>query len=329
MNNAEIGTDIPKSIEILNNGGLVAIPTETVYGLAANGLNEIAVASIFSAKNRPFFDPLILHISRYELLKKLVTNVPENAKKLMDKFWPGPLTFVLNKTNLVPDLVTSGQLSVAVRMPNHPLTLDLLNKLDFPLAAPSANPFGYVSPTKALHVFQQLQNRVDYILDGGSCEVGLESTIISFIDETKPTILRLGGVEKNEIENIIGSVFEQLNQHSNPSAPGQLDQHYSPYCKLRELEKANEKELVDSIVLFYSPESKNHKVWSDKFQSLNLQPLYLTPKNDLAQAASNLFSILRDLDTNGFSEIYFEWAPEEGLGRAINDRLRRAMAKRD
>jgi len=326
---AEIGTDIPKSIDILRNGGLVAIPTETVYGLAANGLNEIAVASIFAAKNRPFFDPLILHIGNPNMLNQLVSNVPQNAKKLMDVFWPGPLTFVLPKTTKVPDIVTAGQASVAVRMPNHQTTQNLLNQIDFPLAAPSANPFGYVSPTSANHVFDQLGNDIDYILDGGNCLVGLESTIISFMDDNNPSILRLGGITKAEIEAIIGIVSENIHQNSNPSAPGQLDQHYSPFCKLRELKNADVKNLQNSTILFYSPESNICKQLINQKEILNFQALYFTENNTETQAAANLFSILRDLDSKGLTEVYFEWAPNEGLGLAINDRLTRAMAKRD
>jgi len=326
---AEIGTDIPKSINILRNGGLVAIPTETVYGLAANGLDEIAVASIFAAKNRPFFDPLILHIGNPNMLNQLVSNVPQNAKKLMDAFWPGPLTFVLPKTTKVPDIVTAGQASVAVRMPNHQTTLNLLNQIDFPLAAPSANPFGYVSPTSANHVFDQLGNRIDYILDGGNCIVGLESTIISFMDEEIPCILRLGGITKAEIETIIGHVNENIHQNSNPSAPGQLDQHYSPFCKLRELKNVDVQNLRNSTILFYSPESNICRQLINQKEILNYQALYFTENNTETQAAANLFSILRDLDSKGITDVYFEWAPNEGLGLAINDRLTRAMAKRD
>lgn len=326
---AEIGTNIPKSIDILRKGGLVAIPTETVYGLAANGLDEIAVASIFAAKNRPFFDPLILHIGNTNMLNQLVSNVPQNAKKLMDAFWPGPLTFVLPKTKHVPDIVTAGQTSVAVRMPNHPIVLDLLNLIEFPLAAPSANPFGYVSPTSANHVFDQLGTNIDYILDGGHCKVGLESTIISFMDEEHPYILRLGGITKEEIEAIIGPVNENIHQNSNPTAPGQLDQHYSPFCKLKELKNTDTENLQHSTIIFYSPESKKCAQLIKQKEILNFKALYFTENNTETQAASNLFSILRDLDSKALSEVYFEWAPNHGLGLAINDRLKRAMVKRD
>lgn len=319
----EIGTDIFKAVEILNHGGIVAIPTETVYGLAANGLDASAVAKIFEAKNRPFFDPLILHIAHSNALNQIVSNVPQKAKKLMDHFWPGPLTFVLPKSDLVPDLVTSGHTTVAVRMPNHPVALELLSQLTYPLAAPSANPFGYVSPTNALHVQDQLGNNIDYILNGGHCAVGIESTIISF--ENEPTILRLGGVTQEEIEAIIGPVNVSVNEHSNPKAPGQLDQHYSPYCKLKDLKRDQLK--PHSNVLFYSPQTEE-KYWETN-PRIQCNVMYLTNNHTSIEAAANLFSVLRDFDQKGLTEVYIEFAENEGLGLAINDRLKRAMAKRD
>lgn len=319
----EIGTDIFKAVEILNHGGIVAIPTETVYGLAANGLAASAVAKIFEAKNRPFFDPLILHIANSNALNQIVSNVPQKAKKLMDHFWPGPLTFVLPKSDLVPDLVTSGHTTVAVRMPNHPVALELLSQLTYPLSAPSANPFGYVSPTNAVHVQDQLGNKIDYILDGGHCAVGIESTIISF--ENEPTILRLGGVTQEEIEAIIGPVNVSVNEHSNPKAPGQLDQHYSPYCKLKDLKHVQLE--PNSNVLFYSPQTEE-KYWETN-PRMQCNVMYLTNNHSSIEAAANLFSVLRDFDQKGLTEVYIEFAENEGLGLAINDRLKRAMAKRD
>ncbi len=323
---AETGQNIEKSVDILRNNGLVAIPTETVYGLAANGFNQTAVAKIFEAKNRPFFDPLILHISNAKMLNEIVTKIPQKASQLMEKFWPGPLTFVLQKSNKVPDLVTSGHSTVAVRMPNHPLTLSLLDNLEFPLAAPSANPFGYVSPTTAKHVFDQLGSKIPYILDGGSCEVGLESTIISFENELNPTILRLGGISQEKIEEIIGKVSCNVNQNSNPQAPGQLDQHYSPYCKLLLIN--NIKLNISNIpkILFFSPVTRG------KYFENNMifphEPIYLSENNDLVEAASKLFSTLRDFDQKGYDTVFIEMSPDQGIGRAINDRLTRAMVKR-
>lgn len=323
---ATIGTDIVFAKQILNRGGLVGIPTETVYGLAANGLNEESVAKIFAAKNRPFFDPLILHIGNISQMVNLVDGIPTNAQKLINALWPGPLTIIFNKSELVSELVTGGLPSVGIRMPNHPLTLELLKTIDFPLAAPSANPFGYVSPTSAQHVYEQLHNEIDYILDGGPSEVGIESTIVSFLNDT-PSILRLGGYSQETIESIIGPVTCSLNQHSNPQAPGQLDQHYSPHCKLSEL--TSEITIIPSFHgVFYSSMSKENfenirgvKLNDNQFEILTL-------KNSDVEAASNLFRILRELDSKEIPHSFIEFAPRIGLGPAINDRINRAMAKR-
>lgn len=323
---AEIGQNIEKSVDILRNNGLVAIPTETVYGLAANGFNQTAVAKIFEAKNRPFFDPLILHIPNVEMLNEIVTHVPTKATILMKHFWPGPLTFVLQKSKKVPDLVTAGHPTVAVRMPNHPLTLSLLEQLEFPLAAPSANPFGYVSPTSAQHVFDQLGSNIPYILDGGPCNVGLESTIISFEDESTPKILRLGGISQEKIEEIIGLIECQINQNSNPQAPGQLDQHYSPFCKLLLLNSLKLNNPTNPKILFFSPNTE--KKYFENTPRFTHDSLYLSEKDDLIDAAANLFSKLRQFDQLGYETVYIEMAPDQGIGRAINDRLTRAMAKR-
>ena len=176
---AEIGQDILKAKEILIAGGLVAIPTETVYGLAGNALNENSVANIFRAKNRPSFDPLIVHVASILQAERFVEDIPSQARKLAETYWPGPLTILLKKRPIISDLVTSGLDTVAIRVPAQDLTRSLLASLDFPLAAPSANPFGYVSPTKAEHVNEQLGDNIDYILDGGDCQVGIESTIVS------------------------------------------------------------------------------------------------------------------------------------------------------
>ena len=195
----ESGTDLLKAKSLLESEHLVAIPTETVYGLAANGLSEVAVAKIFEAKNRPSFDPLIMHIGSIDQAQAISKEFPENAKNLAEHFWPGPLTMILPKKDIIPDLATSGLQTMGVRMPNHPLTLELLKSLKFPLAAPSANPFGYISPTSAEHVINQMSGRLPYILDGGPCTVGLESTIIDLTSEM-PKILRKGGTAVEDIE---------------------------------------------------------------------------------------------------------------------------------
>ena len=224
---AEIGLNIEKAAELLNAGEIIGIPTETVYGLAGNALNEDAILQIYSAKNRPKFDPLIAHTDSLEKVEDLVKNIPEKAATLAKHFWPGPLTILLEKKLNVPDLLTSGLSRIAIRIPNHPLTKQLLSKLDFPLAAPSANPFGYVSPTTAQHVQDQLGDKIPYILDGGPCKVGLESTIVGF-ENDEVIIYRLGGTKVEEIEKLIGPVKIQVNESSNPAAPGMLKSHYSP-----------------------------------------------------------------------------------------------------
>ena len=316
------GTDLILAKKLLTEGKLVAIPTETVYGLAANGLDETAVAGIFSAKNRPTFDPLILHVASIEQAQSLCTDWPEMADKLARAFWPGPLTLILPKADHVPDLTTSGQPTVGIRMPNNRLTLELLSTLPFPLAAPSANPFGYVSPTNAQHVADQLGDRIDYILDDGDCFVGIESTIIA-IENGAPKVLRLGGLSLERISDVLGvPVLEHLNQNSNPLAPGQLDQHYSPRCKLIVLNTMPASVIDPSVPIIYFSKQEAQR---DSNNNLSDGPhYYLSDSGDTNQAASNLFSTLRRLDQDNQKIAYFEWAPQNGLGRAINDRLERA-----
>ncbi|HXD94891.1 MAG TPA: L-threonylcarbamoyladenylate synthase [Bacteroidia bacterium] len=316
---SKIGIDIEKAKQILQQGSLVAIPTETVYGLAANGLDKNAVLKIFEAKNRPHFDPLIIHTNSIAKIKFWVNDFPDWAQQLADAFWPGPLTLLLPKKNIVPDLVTSGLPNVAVRIPNHKLTLQLLESLDFPLAAPSANPFGYVSPTTSAHVAAQLQNKVDYILDGGTCDVGIESTIVGF-ENNRITVYRLGGLAVEDIEHIVGKVNVQVNQSSNPTAPGMLKSHYAPTKPLfigdvANFIKNNASKKIGIISFFqdYNAEKKHLKI--------------LSTTKDLKEAAHNLFAAIRDLDTSDVEVIIAEKFPDNFLGRSINDRLQRASAK--
>ena len=318
---AKIGNDIDLAKNILEAGGLVAIPTETVYGLAGNAFNVEAVAKIFEAKNRPAFDPLIVHTNDMAKVKGFTKRVPDKAEQLMRTFWPGPLTILLEKESLVPDLTTSGLQSVACRVPNHPLTLSLLEILDFPVAAPSANPFGYVSPTSAQHVAQQLGDQIDYILDGGEAKVGIESTIISFL-ETVPKVLRLGGLSVEDIEDEIGTVNVATHSSSKPAAPGMLKSHYAPKKTIVLLDQINMNEISD-FTQFGS------LMFQEALQKLPSQnQLVLSPKGDLNEAAKNLFKGLRSLDENkDIHTIITEFVPNEGLGRAINDRIRRATAK--
>lgn len=311
------GSDMEAAVHCLQNGELVGIPTETVYGLAANALNAEAVAKIFSAKNRPFFDPLIVHIHDIAEAEKYVQSMPEKAQKLAEAFWPGPLTLVLPKKEIIPDLVTAGNDTVGIRVPSHPVCLSLLKKLDFPLAAPSANPFGYVSPTTAQHVADQLGDKTCYILDGGACKVGVESTIVGF-PQGEPVVYRLGGIAVEQIVAVVGPVGEQISSGSNPAAPGQLDVHYSPRCKVI---LASGQSLSDSSETAYLR-------YAELLPGIDkARQLLLSPDKNLEEAAVHLFAMLRELDHAGYQCIVAELVPETGLGRAINDRLRRAAAK--
>jgi L-threonylcarbamoyladenylate synthase len=315
-----IGQDLLLAQTLLEKGEVVAIPTETVYGLAGNACDENAVLKIFEIKNRPHFDPLIVHFGNMEQLKNYVLEIPEKAQQLMDLFWPGPLTILLHKNDKIAFLITSGSDKMAVRIPNHPLTLQLLNQLNFPLAAPSANPFGYISPTKAKHVEKQLGDKIPYIIDGGSCEVGLESTIID-CTVLPFKILRLGGLSIETIEKGINEKVDfHLTQNSNPAAPGQLDKHYSPRTPFK---------LVEDFKPIIS--QNQHKsiafITFGQAQVDNFPFINLSQNGDINEAAKHLFDTMRILDEQKHDVIYAQLLPETGLGKAINDRLRRAAAK--
>lgn len=314
-----IGTDLAQAAQLLNAGKIVAIPTETVYGLAANGLDPQAVARIFAAKNRPSFDPLILHLPNFEAAEQYCHGIPPLANRLAVQFSPGPLTFILRKRPLVPDLVTAGHNTVGIRIPQHPLTLALLQQLDFPLAAPSANPFGYISPTTAKHVQDQLGSSIDYILDGGACAVGLESTIID-LSGTTPKVLRLGGLSLEALEEAAGQALSVQTSSSNPKAPGMLIRHYAP----RKLLLLQKNTTVPTGI-------KEKDVALLRFQTVHpdfpaAQQYVLSESGNFTEAAARLFSVLRQLDALKHHCILAEELPEQGLGRAINDRLRRAAA---
>jgi L-threonylcarbamoyladenylate synthase len=312
-----IGRDITQAVFHLKNGDLVAIPTETVYGLAGNALNLSAVVKIFEAKQRPSFDPLIVHVASTSAIPALTRSFPEEASLLADTFWPGPLTLLLPKSSIVPDLVTSGLDSVAIRIPGHPVARELLSTLDFPLAAPSANLFGQVSPTSAAHVEQQLSGRIPYILDGGDCSVGLESTIVGFPENGQPTIYRLGGIPVEEIEKVIGKVAVQPHSSSNPLAPGMLKSHYAPRKPLR---------LSTTTDQVPSPNTSYLRFTTYLAGVSEHRQLILAKDGKLETAARNLFAYLRKLDADDSDLILAELLPEVGLGKAINDRLKRAAA---
>ena len=317
-----IGQDISQAKRILEAGELVAIPTETVYGLGGNALNPVAVASIFETKNRPSFDPLIIHVPSLSEAENYVTEIPKPLWILAEQFWPGPLTLLLPRKANIPDIVTSGLERVAVRVPDHSLTLELLTQLEFPLAAPSANPFGYISPTSPQHVDAQLGGKVSYILDGGNCRVGLESTIVG-MEGDEIVVYRLGGLDLSEIENMVGKIIVKSHSSSNPQAPGLLESHYAPtkpflIGDLEELISDQDPHGNDFAVLSLS----------QQFPSIPTEnQIALSESGDLKEAATNLFAAMRILDNTNTQVILAEMMPEKGLGKAINDRLKRAATK--
>ncbi len=303
---------INKAAEILKGGGIVAIPTETVYGLAGNAFDETAVAKIFAAKERPFFDPLIVHIAEFGEIEELVAEIPKNAKILAEKFWPGPLTLVLPKKDKVPNLTTGGLSTVAVRMPKKQIARDIIKLAGFPLAAPSANMFQHLSPTSAEHVFEQLGGRIDGIVDGGACEVGIESTVIGFENET-PIIYRPGGVAMEMIGHPVSFAATPLKE-GNLISPGLLEKHYSPNTPLC-LELPNEIPPNSGLLAFGKlPEN------SSRFAKI----LNLSENGNPIEAAVNLYGMLHKLDSCKLSKIFATLLPKAGLGNAINDRLLKA-----
>jgi L-threonylcarbamoyladenylate synthase len=309
-------SNIARAASVLRNGGVVAFPTETVYGLGANAFDARAAARIFEIKQRPRFDPLIVHVHDRAMLSRVVADVPDDAERLIERFWPGALTLVLRKRPSIPDLVTAGSATVAVRMPSHPIARALLAAAELPLAAPSANPFGYLSPTRALHVERLLGESVDLILDGGPSEHGLESTIVAL--EPRPALLRSGAVDVESIEAEIGALARGLPGRAVAVAPGQAGQHYAPRTPLR---------LID---LAGVPATERARAGALAFR----QPVegyaalaVLSRSGDLREAAAHLFETLHDLDARGLERIDAEPVPERGLGLAIMDRLRRAAGR--
>lgn len=312
---AEIGTDIEKAQRLLEQGALVAVPTETVYGLAGNALNASSVAQIFEVKNRPQFDPLIVHVPDLHTAKQYVLDIPDALEALAEHFWPGPLTLLLQKKPVIPHLVTAGLDTVGIRCPDHARTRSLLQSLAFPLAAPSANPFGYVSPTTPQHVNDQLGDRIPYILDGGAARVGIESTIVGLEGDTL-TVYRMGGLTLEKLEAVAGKKIEvRAYSTSNPLAPGQLKSHYAPGKKVI---IGNFEQLLQQYPAHASGLLTFQEDFNSPFQFI------LSPGGSLEEAAQNLFTALRAFDAMPIDFILTELLPERGLGRAINDRLRRA-----
>jgi len=323
---------IARAAEVLRSGGLVGMPTETVYGLAANALDTSAVAKVFAAKERPSFDPLIVHVPDAAAAAELA-EFDATARRLAEAFWPGPMTLVLNRkrdaqgTPIVPDLVTAGLDSVGVRVPCHPVALKLLDQARVPLAAPSANKFGSISPTTAKHVLSELGGEVDLVIDGGPCMRGVESTVVR-VREGQVEVLRLGALALEEIHALVGGAVNVLPPSSSPGnhakpAPGMVDRHYAPGTPMQMVNAIADLPAIDP----------SHRVGLIGAGDLPADRLgfavirNLSEACDLAQAASRLFATLRELDEMKLDGIIAIAVPDVGLGRAINDRLRRGSTR--
>lgn len=316
-----ITTDIELAISVLAQDGVVALPTETVYGLAGNAYSEQAVRQIFALKNRPLFNPLIVHLPSADCLDEVAIEIPDLARQLAHSYWPGPLTLLLKKRSNIPDLVTAGKSTVAVRVPNHPLSLDLLNRIDFPLAAPSANPFGSISPTTAQHVYGYFGEQVEVILDGGACDRGIESTIIGF-EGDQLILYRHGALSLETIQQVSGRVGVQQLHSNKPIAPGMLARHYAPRTPIiltdqldEEIRKYPHKKI--GVLLFEQNRMED---------AVEVQ-VVLSENGDLEEAARNLYAALHRLDHLDLDLLIAQPVPDVGIGQSINDRLRRAIQK--
>lgn len=314
----QLSKDIDLAKKWLNKDEVIAIPTETVYGLAGNIYSEKAIRTIFETKKRPFYNPLIVHIHNTNQLTDLAEELPEKAKQLAAAFWPGSLTLILKKKDSVSHLITGGKDTVAIRIPNHPLTLELLAKLDFPLAAPSANPFGAISPTTAQHVADYFPESLPMVLDGGECRNGIESTIIGFENDI-PVLYRLGAISKEDLEEVIGPIQIKNTNEKAPEAPGMLTKHYAPKTKL----------ILTDDVIATSKKYESQQVGFLLFQDIevtnssNIKEI-LSDKGSYKEAASNLYAAMHRLDQFQLEIIIAQKFPDIDLGKSINDRLERA-----
>lgn len=317
-----ITTSIDIAVEVLKNGKVIGLPTETVYGLAANCFNEKAIRKIYQLKNRPADNPLIVHVKDVDAVRALVSDIPDIALQLMQNFWPGPLTVLLPKSNLISEIVTSNSPFVALRSPDHPMALELLNRLDFPLVAPSANPFMSVSPTTAYHVYSYFGEEIPVILDGGSCQKGIESTIVGF-ENNEIIIYREGIITEDDIKIIMNEVKINKIKNKKISHPGMYKRHYAPKTPLiisetipEDLKKYGERKIA---VLSYMP-----------LENINcFCKAVLSVSGSLEEAAQNLYANMILMDNSGADLILTELLPETALGIAINEKLRKASTPQE
>ena len=309
-------SELLRAADFIVNGGIGGVPTETVYGLAGDATNADSARKIFEAKGRPFIDPRIVHVCDMEMAKKFA-KFSDDAIKLAEAFWPGPLTMILPKTELIPDIITAGMSTVAIRMPSHPIMRELIRLSNKPIAAPSANPFGYVSPTKAEHVSSMLGDRIDFVLDGGDCQCGVESTIVQMTTSPKK-LLRPGPISPDEIESVLCETINRTpkTNEAHPQAPGMLKSHYSPKSNLTLFDDVSQipADFTGATIFIKRPSSpKQNEYW-------------LSEDGNLTVAAKSLFALLRTLDKS-YTKIYCQRPESKGIGLALNDRLNRASAK--
>lgn len=321
--------DIMEAAALLQAGGLVAIPTETVYGLAANALNGNAVKRIFEAKGRPQDNPLIVHIASLDTLPKLVASVPDEALALADRFWPGPLTIILPKASCIPDEVSAGLETVAVRFPSHPVARAIIQASGLPLAAPSANTSGRPSPTKAEHVLHDLRGKIEAVVDGGDCGVGLESTVVSLAGD-RPRLLRPGGVTHEQLEEVLGAVeidpavTHAVQKNAVVSSPGMKYKHYSPKAKVVILKGGGEDYI--RYVNAHKREGTAALCFDEDVAAVQVPAVSLGPEKDGEEQARRLFDALRTIDQLGAALAYARCPKQTGVGLAVYNRLIRAAA---
>ena len=320
---------IELACDVIKSGGVVAIPTETVYGLFANATEADACANIFKAKERPQDNPLIVHVSDYEMLNEIALEVPEDAMKLAEAFWPGPLTMIMKKKSIIPDQTSAGLDTVGIRMPSNPVVLEIISKTRLPLAGPSANRSGRPSPTDALTVFNDMKGRIPLVLDGGDCTIGLESTVISLAEET-PILFRPGYVTAKQIEEVLGKkiiiskgISEELQRGEKVLSPGLKHKHYAPKAEVVIVNAPFEKykELVES-------ENATALCFEEYCDRLNVKSVAYGSESDSASQAVRLFHALRELDELGAEKVYAMMPSTEGVGLAVYNRLLRSAAFR-
>ncbi len=316
--------DIKKAAEILRSGGLVAFPTETVYGLGADALNINAVKNIFRVKGRPSDNPLIVHVASMEIACHFTTAISNKGLKLAKTFWPGPLTLVVERKAIVPDIVTAGLNTVAIRIPNHPVTLELLEYFGGGIVGPSANISGRPSPTSAEHVYHDLNGKIDIILDAGSTTIGVESTVID-VTIDPPVILRVGGLSREDIEKEIGKTLRTDAQELLQRSPGTKHRHYAPKARVFLVEKNDSKDFVRRLKEMKDKGKKIGAItYSEDLNAIDATKFHLVLSSSAGQYARNIFRALRELDNLNVDSILIESVEEKGIGAAVMDRLIRA-----